>query len=137
MLEVVVVGGLPVTCTVSVQFMVSYFAELWTVGAWHLPSIGLFGRGGWSVGFLNGAIWQWSIGWGLCPTPSPATTARLTMGGIHRLSTGSSMPCMAPMGYPQVAVYISVDICGTFVRGALHHVTFVTCDVRHAIVTTS
>ena len=35
----VVIYGFPVTYTVSVHLMVSYFAELWTVWAWHVSSI--------------------------------------------------------------------------------------------------
>ena len=37
--EMVVVYGFPVTYTVSVHLLASYFAELWTVWAWHVSSI--------------------------------------------------------------------------------------------------
>jgi hypothetical protein len=105
---------------------------------WHLSSIGLFGRVGWSVGFLNGAIWAVERWWGLSPTPRLASPARLTMGG---LSTARSMPCMALMGYPQVPLCICLWILWNIAVehwGRTHvRMTFVTCDVRLVNVTSS
>jgi hypothetical protein len=88
----------------------------------HVSSIGLFGRGGWSVGFLNGAIGQLSVGWGLCPTPSPATTARLTMGGYPQ---PAPILGMALLSYPQVLLCTSCGYRGTSLWNIEGEPTFV------------
>ena len=103
----------------------------------HKSSIGLFGRGGWSVGFLDGAIAVVGDGWGLSPTPRLSLTARLTMGVIHRLLYalyGSHGLSTGGCGY----------LCGYLWNIAVEHwgrthvrMTFVTCDVRHGHVTSS
>ena len=87
---------------------------------------------GW--GYVGGAIRVGPLAY-----PPPVSPVTLNHGG---LSTARSMPCMALLGYPQVPVYIPVDICGTSLWNiggdprhmcrSSHHVTIVTpCVVRH------
>jgi hypothetical protein len=98
----------------------------------HNPSIGLFGRGGWSVGFLNGAIWAVGSGWGLAPTPRLPARPHLTMGGHPQ-------PAPCPVWLPWVihrhlCIYLWISVehrCGTL--GA----TLVTCAIRHTMCRSS
>lgn len=39
MLEMVVICGLPFTRTMSVHLVITYFSELWTIGATHMSSL--------------------------------------------------------------------------------------------------
>lgn len=66
----------------------------------------------------------------------PRTLVRpsLNHGG---LSTALAITHKALLGYPQVPVYIPVDICGTSCgtlgANARSYVSFVTCDDRHTM----